>query len=119
MTITDYLRNALLDRAGVDLRPVGNATESLADLRESERFPELEKLDSNRMVMGRFRYGRLDRQTDTNYDRIGDAIRRLQAYQLDRNAEHLSDVRNLCGLEYVHGDNVWSPQDDAPHTPRC
>lgn len=90
---------------------------SLAELRRTERSAEFDRLCSNRLVMGAFRYGRLGCKCKAQYDRVACMIRRLNAYNSDRNAEHLCDVANLAMLEFVEGThNGVHAKDDGEHT---
>jgi hypothetical protein len=43
-------------------------------------------------------------------------IRRLEAFRLDGNSEHLIDVANLAELEFVEGDRALRATDDGEHT---
>ena len=74
-----------------------------------------------RLLMGRYRYGRMDRTTDTNYDRIGSALKRLKRYRETGNQEFLVDAANLCLMEFVHGyhpDKHFASIDDGEHVTR-
>jgi hypothetical protein len=109
-TITDHLRAHLL--ASVPTR-----VPDLDALRRSERSPEFERLRTNRKVIGSMRYGLMGAPGKPHYDRIRCMIRRLTAYRLDGNAEHLIDVANLAELEFVEGNHRGvHPQDDGEHS---
>lgn len=111
MTVTDHIRARLLARVDCDDLP------DLPVLRETEWCPEFERLRSNRLVMGAFRYGRLGAAGKPAYDRIECAANRLHKYQVDLNAEHLVDVANMMMLEFVEGThNGVIATDDGEHT---
>ncbi len=117
-TITDHIRANLLSNLGVFDRR--SPLPDLDVLRESQRSLVFETLCRNRMVLGAFRYGLIDRQriTKSPYDNIGSAIRRLQQYQRTGNLEHLCDVANLCMIEFEIGNHPqghWRPTDDGEH----
>ena len=116
LTNTEWLRQRLLSR--VDGTAIGDKAESLAELRESEWSPEFEKLMRNRLLVGRFRYGKIDRTHSTNYDRIGSALKRLHTYRETGNLEYLVDAANLCLMEYEHSDHPnkhFDAADDGEH----
>ena len=114
--ITDHIRDRLL--AGVSDAPIGDKSESRDSLLKSEWSDEFEKLMRNRLLMGRYRYGRMDRKTDRNYDRTGSIIRRIRHYQQTGNMEFLVDAANLCLMEFVHCDHPskhFAAADDGEH----
>lgn len=83
-------------------------------------FPEAIKLMRHRMLMGIYRHGYFRSPDQPNYDRIGSALTRLKLYQETGNGEHLIDVMNLCGIEFVkraHPHFHFAPADDGVHTP--
>ena len=115
MTNTEYMRARLTSGVHTD-RP-GTKRESLESLRRSEWSPEFERFMRNRLIMGRFRYVRMDENGD-QYDRIGSAIDRLGKYQKSGNLEHLIDVANLCLREFVncqHPSKHFDAKDDGDH----
>ena len=111
--ITDHIRDRLIDTTSI-----GDKTESYGSLLKSEWSSTFERLMRNRLIIGRYRYGRLDRDGDQNYDRVGNAIERLRMYQKTKNAEYLVDAANLCMVEFVNGDHHFEAVDDGPHVPR-
>lgn len=117
MTNTEWLRSRLLAR--VDTSPIGSKTENLDELRISEWVPQFESLMRDRLLVGRFRYGRVGEKGKPQYDRISSAIRRLITYQDQNtggNKELLVDVANLCMMEFVEGQHPNShfhAQDDG------
>lgn len=117
-TVTQHIRDRLEERITGGL---GHAREDLESLRESEWSPEFERLMRNRLLMGRFRYGRIDRTDDRNYDRVGSMIKRLRLYQETGNLEFLVDTANLALMEFVHSDHPnkhFEAADDGIHTER-
>lgn len=115
-SVNEHIRNRLL--AGIDDSRVGDKTESLEDLTRTEWLEAFEKLMRNRLLMGRFRYGLMNRTTDRNYVRIGSAMRRLERYQETGNLEFLVDAANLCLMEFEHGEHPnkhFTAADDGEH----
>lgn len=116
----DYLRQRLMARLH-HVDPVGDKTESLDSLRQSEWNAVFEEHCRIRLIMGRFRYGRMDRKSDTNFDRVESAIRRLKAYKRTGNLEFLADSSNLCMLEFTHSEHPnkhFEAIDDGEHCKR-
>lgn len=71
------------------------------------------------MIMGAFRYGRMNGPNKKQFDRISDAIRRLELYQENHNMLHLADARNLIMLEFeegIHPDRHFKNEDDIIHS---
>jgi hypothetical protein len=72
----------------------------------------------NRLLMGRYRYGLMQRTDALQYDRVGSAMDRLRKYAEHGNTEHLVDVANLMLLEFEHGPHPskhFMAQDDSRH----
>ncbi len=116
LTNTEWLRQRLLHQ--VDRTAIGDKAESLVELLQSEWSPEFESLMRKRLLVGRFRYGRMDRTHSTNYDRIGSALKRLHSYRETGNQEYLVDAANICLLEFEHGDHPnthFDAADDGEH----
>jgi hypothetical protein len=65
-----------------------------------EEFKEIHQLAHNRMIMGAFRYGDINRQDLDNYDVAPNIIIRTQRYIDDGNLEHLVDAYNMVRIEY-------------------
>lgn len=119
MTNTEWLRSRILTKVLTDR--VGHQTESLEDLRATEWSAEFEHLMRNRLLLGRFRYGRMDDPTKGDYDHVTNAIERLEAFRRTGNLEHLVDVANLCLIEFVcgtHPNRHLASGDDAPEGQR-
>jgi hypothetical protein len=96
----------------------GDKAEDEQALRGSEWSEQFERLMRNRLLMGRFRYGRLDRTGERNYDRVASMHRRLDAYAETGNLEYLVDVANLCLVEFEHSDHPtrhFDAVDDGEH----
>ena len=118
MTVHEWLRSRLLQRAG--LAPAVN----IDALRASEWSGDFERLMRNRLVLGALRYGPLRGPLASRYDSVGSARERLARYASDGNLEHLVDAANLCLVEFVrapsgrgcHPAPHWTPADDGEHT---
>lgn len=92
--VNDLIRSRLL--AGVPDR-----LPDLETLRRTERSAEFARLRENRMVAGAFRQGLLAAAGRPRRDYVRNMVRRLVAYEVDHNAEHLLDVANLAEVEFV------------------
>jgi len=115
-TLHDYLRDRLLSR--VMTARIGDQRESLGELYRSEWSCDFERLMRNRLLMGRYRYGLMQRTEALQYDRVGSAMDRLRKYTEHGNTEHLVDVANLMLLEFEHGPHPskhFMAQDDSRH----
>jgi hypothetical protein len=69
--------------------------------------------------MGAFRYGLLNADGKTQYDRTADIIRRIESYIKSGNLENLVDAANLAMLELEEGTHPgrhFYPGDDSGHT---
>ena len=85
---------------------------SLDVLAETQWSPRFERLARNRLIMGAFRYGRMEGQSD--FDNVGSAIARLEEYRRTGNLEHLVDSGNLCMVEFERGRHPkrhWAAAD--------
>lgn len=114
-TVTEHLRSRLL--AKVHDSPVGKSVNAHR-LKETQWCPEFEQLMRNRLLLGSFRYGSLQRQRLQQYKNIDSAITRLNLYQETGNLEHLVDAANLCLVEYVAGEHPnrhFEATDDGIH----
>jgi len=74
-----------------------------------------DQLRANRKLIGALRYGLRFSPDKPEYDRIADAIRRLQLFQKERNAEYLVDAANIIECEFAERDHMWLPTDDGSH----
>jgi len=116
LTNTEYLRKRITEH--INNGSVGDKAESLDSLRQSEWCPEFEQLMRNRLLVGRFRYGRMDDPNKGDYDHICSMIQRLRLYQKTGNLEHLVDVANLALVEFRHSKHPnrhFSAEDDVIH----
>ncbi len=109
----DRLTSGLLD-------VVGDKTESLGDLQETEWSYDFERLMRNRLLMGRYRYGKIAHNTEEpgNFFMVNSAISRLEAYKRTGNLEFLVDAANLCLVEFESGAHPtvhFEAADDGQH----
>ena len=116
ITAHDILRDRLLLKAGLVEYP----KITLDDIFKKQWNPDFEAKMRNRLAMGYFRYGSLSDQIGRhNFDNVASIQHRLDAYQKDRNREHLVDIANLCLVEFtVHPDYPFIAADDGVHTPK-
>jgi len=87
----------------------------LESLRETEQSPEFRTLKDARLIMGAFRYGLLGKNT-RKFERVKNAIKRLQSYLDDGNKEHLLDAANICEIEWIEENQSnahYRPADDV------
>lgn len=115
-TVTQHLRDRLL--SNVFITSVGDKTETLDSLNETEWSKEFETHQRNRLIMGRFRYGLFNRTTETNYNRTKDSIRRIKEYEKTGNLEYLVDAANMLMIEYEHSSHPnkhFEATDDGQH----
>ena len=118
MTNSQWLRKRLEEKL---YGKCGDKTESLDSLRQTEWSLLFETLMRNRLLMGRFRYGKMGDPQKGDYDCISSAITRLRLYQQTGNLEHLPDVANLCLVEFVHSKHPkkhFAAHDDGIHCER-
>lgn len=90
-------------------------------LRRSEWSPGFEKKMRNRLILGAYRYGLLNDPEKPKFDRVEDAIKRIELYKKTGNMEYLVDVANLMLLEYEeseHPNQHFGSVDDGHHTAR-
>ena len=116
MTNTEWLRSRLL--AYVDGDKCGDKSESLEELRETEWCTEFEQLMRNRLLMGRFRYGKMGDANKPQYNGIGAIKRHLREYERSGNLEHTVDIANYCLEEFVHRRHPkahFEATDDVDH----
>jgi len=114
-----FLKNAWRWKCGLEehdtceLKPL-----TLEEIEVRQSNPTFERLRTNRMVNGFFRYGDIKGNVK-KYDNIGSAIRRLQKYQETGNGEHLVDAANLCMIEFTQQNHKrfhFESEDDVEHT---
>ena len=114
-TITDCIRMHLLE--GVEVA-VTTKHPPLAELKQTEWNEEFEVRMRNRMIVGSFRYGRLNDTTrkDFNIDHSSIMQALLQKYAETGNKELLVDVANMAMIEYVgnaHPNAHFNALDDV------
>jgi hypothetical protein len=90
-------------------------------MRRIQWSPPFIRLMRNRMILGGYRYGRVDDPTQPPRDQIRSLIHRARFYLADGNQEHLVDIANLALVEYVRGNCHPNPHfaavdDDGYHT---
>lgn len=114
-TITEHIRQHLLDRAGVCIAVWQRPLPMLA---RTEWSSEFERLQRNRLLFGAFRYRSMTASTENKYDRIDSCQKRLKRYAETGNDELLVDVANLCMLEFeggCHPNKHFKSVDDGEH----
>lgn len=117
-TVTEHIRQHLLEQKGmIEAKRVPD----LESLRATEWCPEFEGLMRNRLVMGAFRYCPFAEHADNDYDYLTSMRKRLDAYERDKNLEHLVDVANMAMTRFrrdrVRGATL-RPVDDGEHAQR-
>jgi hypothetical protein len=86
-----------------------------AELWRTEWSPRFEQLQRNRLVMGAYRYGRLNAPGKARYDRIASIIERLEEYKVTGDDDLLVDTANLSMLEFEEGDHPLKHLGGAAH----
>lgn len=76
---------------------------SIDVLWETEWSKEYEVGCRMRMIMGAFRYGRLQKGNFMKYDLVKEIKRRLERYEKSGNLEFLLDCGNVCMLQFMKG----------------
>jgi hypothetical protein len=117
MNIKDYMRNLWLWSCGIQEKDLGRKP-SLDELKKSEWSQEYETLRLNRMVLGSFRYGNIQKQDFNKFDMISETIRRLNLYNESGNLEHILDAGNCLMIEYIKGKRngkLVQSIDDGKH----
>jgi len=113
-----FLRQAWRRAAGRPEEQAPGLVPPLAELRETEWVPEFERLQRNRLIMGRFRYGAMEDESKGGYDQVASLRRRLDLYEQTGNLEHLVDVANLAMVEFRHSRHPrrhFHAADDGEH----
>jgi len=80
--------------------------------------PAFEQFMRNRLAMGYFRYGPLNKQPKGLYDNVGSIRKRLALFEKTGNDEILVDIANLCMCEFVNGTHPtkhFKSVDDGIH----
>lgn len=100
----EFFENSWRENAGLLPRQRPENVEDLATLSETEWSKEFEQLMRNRLIMGRFRYGRLHSSLDLDA-KLRRASRVLlslvQEYKATGDIEMLVDLANFAMVEYV------------------
>jgi len=116
-----YLDGAWRRAAGLpEEEPKPAKVPDLATLRKTQWCPEFERLMRNRLLMGAFRYGLMDKQDFSTYDLVAEAHKRLDKFTEGGNMEHLVDAANMLLLRFYHGrknGEEFQAIDDGEHTP--
>lgn len=116
-TILKHIREHLLQ--SFQLEQTHKNMPSLSELKRTEWSEEFETLMRNRLLMGAFRYGRLNAPGKPTFDSIGSIKKRIKSYKETGNTEHLVDIANLCLVEFVEGKHPWKhfkSMDDGDHS---
>lgn len=93
---------------------------TLVELQRTEWCKEFEDLMRNRLVLGSFRYGRIEEQDYSKYNLPAEIKKRTDRYIDSHNLEHLIDAANICMLAFIHGKRQGEKVeaiDDGEHTP--
>jgi len=72
----------------------------------------------NRLIMGAFRYGRIQDHAFAKYDLIKEVKKRIDKFTDSNNLEHLVDAANMCLLAFVNGQREGKKMeaiDDGEH----
>lgn len=112
--VLDWLRDSVERRAFPTPLP------PLSELKKTEWSDEFEQLMRNRLLMGAFRYGLMERKSEQHGQwKMIDSIRkRVDLYEQTGNLEPLVDLANLCLVEYVmarHAGGQLEAVDDGEH----
>lgn len=94
-TVNEHIRQRLLAAVPDPPKPQPSVADIVA---EDWSWPFIQHC-LNRIIMGRFRYGKAS-ANGAKYDRIGGIRRRLELYQSTGNLEYLVDIANLAQLEF-------------------
>lgn len=84
-----------------------------------DEFRECDQYAHNRMIMGSFRYGLIERQSLLCYEPAKESIKRVNKYLKDGNLEHLIDACNMIKIAYYRGKKFLGQRinsiDDGEH----
>lgn len=94
-----FLTELWYDLAGAELPPAVRVPD-FETLRRTQWVPEFEQLMRNRLIMGAFRYGLIEKQDWTKHDLIAYTKNRISEYEKTDNLEMLVDAANLLLLEF-------------------
>jgi len=108
-TVTEHIREHILTGLfGEDF--------SYEALLESEWSGLFEKLMRNRLIIGAFRYGKLNAKGKPQWDRMERVLMCVEEYRKTGNTEHLVDGANMFLLEFEEGEHPnkhWEATDDG------
>ena len=96
LMIDKYIKNLWLWKCGMPEERL-----NMNDLYKTEWSSEFERLMRNRLVMGAYRYGRLQPGKKPRYDRIKEMKRRIELYVKTGNQEYLIDIANFAMCEFI------------------
>lgn len=97
---------------------IGNAKD-LRSIRKINWSSKFERLMRNRLVMGYFRYGPLNKQVQGQYNNIQSIMDRANLYKRTGNDEILVDIANIAMVEFkngLHPKKHFKSVDDGIHT---
>lgn len=117
-----FLDDVWCDLAGKhvhDTRLKFNKYVTLDSLKRTEWNVTFITLMQNRLIMGAFRYGRINNfEEKLDYSYVKEAKKRLRLYELTGNKEFLVDASNMCLLEFSenkHPNSKLEIIDDGEH----
>lgn len=103
-TRVDFIANLWRWAAGMPELPIGEPERfDAAELARTEWSPRFERLMRNRLIVGAYRYGRLNAPGKPTYDRLESIAKRAREYVTTGNDDLLADIANLALLEYEEG----------------
>lgn len=115
MTVTEQIRKHLQSVCNYKHT---STIPDYATLYKTQWCPEFEKLMRNRLIMGFFRYGDINKHNTTSQQKIASIKKRIGLYEQDGNLEHLVDIANLALVEFMHSEHPqkhFQAQDDVTH----
>lgn len=107
-----YIKNLWLWKCGMHEERL-----DMNDLEKTEWSNEFESFMRNRLIMGAYRYGRLQKGKKPNYDRVKEIKRRAELYEKTGNQEYLVDVANFAMCEFIEPSRsvYFRAIDDGGH----
>jgi len=112
-----YLKALWKDLAGMK-ENAPQKIESLESLQRTEWSPRFEQAMRHRLIMGAFRYGKLNSPEKGTWDRLQRISQEIDRYLVDGNDERLVDMANMCLLEFEEGRHPkkhFKAADDKGH----
>jgi len=107
--VNDHIREHALSERGVSDR-----VPDLDILERTETNEDFFRLMRNRLLMGAFRYGAMDKNEMTTTERVAWIQNRLSRYASTGNVECLVDVANVCLVEFhlsTHSKKHFKAED--------